>query len=105
MRLLDGLDNVVIEAEPLVVDPHKGHVVPVVGPRAGVDDDSEELVRAVGVDRLLADVCQLELEREGNAIRQLREALEVLNVPESGRADYEKDGSKGGTRAEQAGSG
>ena len=70
-----------------------------------MDDDSEELVRAVGVDGLLADVCQLELEREGDAVRQLRKALEVLNVPESGRAPEEQDGSKGGTRAEQAGSG
>ena len=50
----------------------------VVGPTPHVDDDGEEGVESVGVVGLVGGVGELELEWEGDAIRELLEALQLL---------------------------
>jgi hypothetical protein len=76
--LVNELHGLVVEEEPVRVRADEWDVVAVVGPTPHVDDDGEEGVESVGVVGLVGGVGELELEWEGDAIRELLEALQLL---------------------------
>lgn len=70
LGLLDGLDQVVVKAEPLLVGAHECDVVAVVGPAARMHDDRDELVFAALLDGVVAQaVGEAEVDREGDPAR------------------------------------
>ena len=75
LRLVYQIDDVVVEAQPMLVGAHERDVVAMIDPRARVYYDRKQPVLAIGVDGGLAHVGELELERESNAVRELLEPL------------------------------
>ena len=81
LLLADGLHALVVEGQPLGAGLDEADVVAVVRPAPDVHDHRRQRIRRVRLLRVVRHVRQLEREGEDDAIHQLAQAVEGLDVP------------------------